>query len=182
MVKKTLLALSLFIFSTASIMMSSPPVASAANIDDMFREDAIECLATNIYFESANESLAGQISVGMVVLNRVNDARFPSDVCSVVYQGRYGKNERASAARLHKCQFSWACDGKPDIVRDKDKLYEIYKVAELVYQMYKEGYDITDGATHYHATYVNPKWNRDRGMERIAKVDRHIFYRWHTRG
>ena len=55
---------------------------------------------------------------------------------------------------------------------------EAYKVAELVYQMYKEGYDITDGATHYHATYVNPKWTNDRGMKRITKVDTHIFYRW----
>ena len=176
MVKKTLLAVTLFISSTASLMMTSPPVASAANIDDMFRDDAIECLATNIYFESANESLAGQISVGMVVLNRVNDARFPSDVCSVVNQGRYGKNERAT--RKHQCQFSWACDGKSDVARDKQKLNEAYKVAELVYQMYKEGYDITDGATHYHATYVNPKWTNDRGMKRITKVDTHIFYRW----
>ena len=178
MVKKTLLAITLFLSSTASIMMSAPPVASAANIDDMPKQAAIECLATNIYFESANESLAGQISVGMVVLNRVNDARFPSEVCDVVYQGRYGKRERASAARKHQCQFSWACDGKSDVARDKQKLDDAFKVAELVYQMHKKGYDITDGATHYHATYVNPKWNKDRNMKRITKVDRHIFYRW----
>ena len=178
MVKKTLLAVTLFISSTASLMMSAPPVATAANIDDMAKIDAIECLATNIYFESANESLAGQIAVGMVVLNRVNDSRFPDEVCDVVYQGRFGKEERASAARKHRCQFSWACDGKSDVARDKKKLNEALNVAELVYQMYKEGYDITDGATHYHATYVNPKWNRDRGMKRITKVDTHIFYRW----
>ena len=92
MVKKTLLAVTLFISSTASLMMTSPPVASAANIDDMFRDDAIECLATNIYFESANESLAGQISVGMVVLNRVNDARFPSPGHVMVNQMSLGIN------------------------------------------------------------------------------------------
>jgi len=178
MVKKTLLAVTLFLSSTASIMMSVPPIASAANIDDMPREDAIECLATNIYFESANESLTGQISVGMVVLNRVNDSRFPSEICDVVYQGRYGKNERAT--RKNQCQFSWACDGKPDIAKDRKKLDNAFKVAELVYQMHKKGYDITDGATHYHATYVNPKWSRDRNMKRITKVDTHIFYRWES--
>lgn len=176
MVKKTILALTLFLSSTASIMMSAPPVASAANIDDMLKTEAIECLAKNIYFESANESLAGQISVGMVVLNRVNDARFPSEICDVVYQGRYGKNERAT--RKNQCQFSWACDGKSDVARDKQKLDDAFKVAELVYQMHKKGYDITDGATHYHATYVDPKWNKDRNMKRITKVDTHIFYRW----
>jgi spore germination cell wall hydrolase CwlJ-like protein len=178
MVKNTLLALSLFLLSTASIMMSSPPVASAANIDDMSKEEAIECLATNIYFESANESLAGKISVSMVVLNRVNDSRYPSEVCDVVYQGRYGKNERASAARKNQCQFSWACDNKSDTARNKEKLAESFQVAELVYRMYKEGFDITDGATHYHASYVNPKWAKDRGMKRVTKVDTHIFYRW----
>ena len=178
MVKKTLLAVTLFLSSTASIMMSVPPIASAANIDDMPKEDAIECLATNIYFESANESLTGQISVGMVVLNRVNDSRFPSEICDVVYQGRYGKNERAT--RKNQCQFSWACDGKPDIAKDRKKLDNAFKVAELVYQMHKKGYDITDGATHYHATYVNPKWSRDRNMKRITKVDTHIFYRWES--
>jgi len=178
MVKKTLLAVILFLSSTASIMMSVPPIASAANIDDMPKEDAIECLATNIYFESANESLTGQISVGMVVLNRVNDSRFPSEICDVVYQGRYGKNERAT--RKNQCQFSWACDGKPDIAKDRKKLDNAFKVAELVYQMHKKGYDITDGATHYHATYVNPKWSRDRNMKRITKVDTHIFYRWES--
>lgn len=180
MVKNTILAVALFISSTASLMMSAPPAATAANIDDMPRVDAIECLATNIYFESANESLTGQIAVGMVVLNRVNDSRFPSEICDVVYQGRFGKNERASAARKHKCQFSWACDGKPDIARDKVKLDNAFKVAELVYQMHKKGYDITDGATHYHATYVNPKWNKDRNMKRVTKVDTHIFYRWES--
>ncbi len=37
---------------------------------------------------------------------------------------------------------------------------------------------ITEGSTHYHATYVSPKWRTDRGMELIGRVGAHIFYRW----
>lgn len=176
MVKKTILALALFLSSAASLMITAQHPAIAANIDDMPEEQAIECLARNIYFESANESLAGQISVGLVVLNRVNDARFPSEICDVIYQGRFGTNTRAK--KLHACQFSWTCDGKSDNPRSETKMQEAKKVAQLVYQMHKSGYDITDGATHYHATYVSPSWNRDTNMKRVGKVDTHIFYRW----
>jgi hypothetical protein len=38
--------------------------------------------------------------------------------------------------------------------------------------------DITEGSTHYHTNYVNPKWKNDRGMARITSVGTHIFYRW----
>ena len=34
----------------------------------------------------------------------------------------------------------------------------------------------TGGATHYHATYVNPVWNS--GLIRTNKIGTHIFYRF----
>ena len=37
----------------------------------------------------------------------------------------------------------------------------------------------TAGATHYHATYVNPVWNS--GLIRTKKIGTHIFYRFPTR-
>ena len=37
---------------------------------------------------------------------------------------------------------------------------------------------ITEGATHYHATYVKPNWRHDRGMDLIGRIGSHIFYRW----
>ena len=45
-----------------------------------------ECLAKNIYFEARNQSVAGQIAVAQVVINRVNDDRFPNTICKVVQQ------------------------------------------------------------------------------------------------
>ena len=37
---------------------------------------------------------------------------------------------------------------------------------------------ITEGATHYHATYVNPSWNRMKNMDLVGRIGKHIFYRW----
>jgi spore germination cell wall hydrolase CwlJ-like protein len=40
---------------------------------------------------------------------------------------------------------------------------------------------ITEGATHYHTTYVNPRWNKSRkgwSITRIGRIGAHIFYRW----
>ena len=66
------------------------------------------CLTTAIYFESRSESALGQLALALVVLNRAQTSR--SSVCGVVYKG---------ANRINACQFSFACDGKPDVVDDK---------------------------------------------------------------
>ena len=38
------------------------------------------CLALNVYHEARDQSTAGQIAVTQVVINRVNDDRFPDSV------------------------------------------------------------------------------------------------------
>ena len=38
-------------------------------------------MAANIYHEAGNQSMIGQMAVGQVVLNRVEDDRFPDTVC-----------------------------------------------------------------------------------------------------
>ncbi len=45
-----------------------------------------ECLMRAMYFESNRSSAEGMYAVGTVVMNRVADKRFPSDVCGVVGQ------------------------------------------------------------------------------------------------
>jgi spore germination cell wall hydrolase CwlJ-like protein len=37
-------------------------------------------------------------------------------------------------------------------------------------------YDITDGATHYHADYVMPAWAKTK--TRTVEIQDHIFYKW----
>ena len=35
---------------------------------------------------------------------------------------------------------------------------------------------LTEGATHYHATYVSPKWADE--LQLVGRIGEHIFYRW----
>ena len=49
-------------------------------------DEQTECLARAVYYESQGESLAGQLSVAEVIINRSRSGRFPSSVCGVVRQ------------------------------------------------------------------------------------------------
>ena len=135
--------------------------------------EAIVCLALNVYHEAKNQSLAGQIAVAEVVMNRVDDPRYPNNVCDVVKQGLTYKWKPSVPIR-NQCQFSWYCDGKSDVAKEKDAWEESISIAKGVYYGYLDAY--LEGATHYHAYYVNPSWAETKTY--ITRIDDHIFYRW----
>lgn len=122
-------------------------------------KNQIQCLAENAYYEAGNQSTKGKIAVTNVVMNRVQDKRFPKTPCAVIHQKR-GK----------VCQFSWVCEGHKRI-RDWAEYVESRRVAEQVY-LNNVG-DVTNGSKFYHANYVNPGWN----LKRITQIGSHIFYR-----
>tara|TARA_B100001094_G_C18191648_1_gene807707 strand:+ start:178 stop:834 length:657 start_codon:yes stop_codon:yes gene_type:complete len=147
------------------------------------------CMALNIYYESRSDNLAGQYAVADVVLNRMHDDRYPDTICDVVRQGPVRESwktkqdpdlpedQRKYNPIRNMCQFSWYCDGKSDDPKDETGWAQAQYVAGAI--MYSGKYrGITEGATHYHATYVKPKWRLDRGMNHIGRVGSHIFYRW----
>ena len=70
-------------------MMSLTPLATADTVPtkQQFITDEAFCLAQNVYFETRNQPLAGQMAVISVTVNRVNDSRFPNTICQVVYEG-----------------------------------------------------------------------------------------------
>ena len=135
----------------------------------------IACLAVNIYHEARGESKDGQIAVAFVTLNRVKSNSYPDTICGVVYQGYHKPSWRDETKMVpirHRCQFSWYCDGKPDIVRDFD-IYE--EIIELSIDVWEDRYeDNTQGSLFYHADYVEPTWAQH--MAKTVKIDRHIFY------
>ena len=148
------------------------------------------CMARNIFFESSIDSHAGMSAVADVVLNRVRDNRYPNTVCEVVHQAvmkeswktkqdpNLPDSERVYYPKRHMCQFSWFCDGKSD---DIPLGSENWVRAQMVaWEMMHEGRfrGITEGATHYHATYVDPSWSTQRGMDLVGRIGLHIFYRW----
>ena len=74
----------------------------------------MSCLAEALYFEARGEPIKGQLAVGEVVLNRVEDPRYPNSICKVVNQG---------TGRRFACQFTYTCDGKLETVFESCLLY-----------------------------------------------------------
>ncbi|MEM9105939.1 MAG: cell wall hydrolase [Pseudomonadota bacterium] len=136
----------------------------------VFERKEQQCLASGIYFEARGEPIKGQAAVAQVILNRVRNPAFPDTICGVVYQNKRWRN---------RCQFSFACDGKRDRVRSAQQ-YALARDVAMAVTAGKIYLDQVGSSTHYHATYVNPKWART--MKRVGKIGLHIFYRTHRGG
>jgi spore germination cell wall hydrolase CwlJ-like protein len=105
------------------------------------------------------------MAVAQVVMNRVFSGYYPNSVCGVVYQ---------NADRHLACQFTFACDGIPDVVNEPEAWVRAKQIAR----------DTLDGklwltevgkATHYHAYWVRPSWVHE--MFKLNKIGVHTFYR-----
>jgi spore germination cell wall hydrolase CwlJ-like protein len=129
------------------------------------RAKAEKCLANAVYFEARGEPVRGQMAVAQVVMNRVFSPFYPNDVCGVVYQ---------NAHRHNACQFTFACDGIPDVVTEQDMWIRAKRIAK----------ETLDGklwlpeigkSTHYHAYWVRPSWVGE--MKKMFKLGVHTFYR-----
>ena len=147
--------------------VAKPPMSPAQllNLHDADYDKAERCLAQAIYFEARAEPVRGQQAVAQVVLNRVFSPYYPKDVCSVVYQ---------NAHRHLSCQFTFACDGKPEAIRERGAWARANRIAKQALDA-KVWLPEVAKATHYHATYVKPDWIRD--MKMLVKTGVHIFYR-----
>jgi len=132
------------------------------------------CMAQNIYFESANQSFAGKLAVGHVVINRVRDKQFPNNVCDVIYQAKTKINWKGNEVPIrNQCQFSWYCDGKSDEPVDSKTWMTSLYIADLLLEV---GYrDITEGSLYYHADYIRPYWADV--LEHVVTIDNHLFYK-----
>lgn len=138
---------------------------------EQFQEQQ-QCIAMNIYHEARSDGKLGQKAVAFVTLNRVQSGRYPDTPCDVVYQASLDSNGKP---KRNQCQFSWYCDGKKDDPKNEE-LWEVSK--QMAYEVmtdYGNVEDPTDGATMYHASYVNPSWAKD--YERTVRIDTHIFYK-----
>ena len=138
----------------------SPDYISAAQ-----RTKELDCLTRNIYWEAASEPFEGKVGVAQVTLNRLASGRFAPSVCGVVYQKNIFYEKVV-------CQFSWFCE-------PAHKVKAIYKPLwteseEVAKKVLLEGFRLPGlkNALYYHATYINPGWNR----KKITTVGHHIFY------
>ena len=136
----------------------------------------LACMATAIYFEARGEPMVGQVAVAQVIMSRVYDERYPNTICEVVKQGYY-YSWNPEIPIPDKCQFSFWCDGKPENIKDEDAYFWATEVAQAV--MVGTLYDTTQGATHYHAYYVQPSWSKK--FTQTVRINDHIFYRWENK-
>ena len=123
------------------------------------------CLARAVYFEARSESELGQMAVAKVILNRTRADGFPKTICGVVYQG---------SNRRNSCQFSFACDGLPDDVKQPGAWVQAKSIAKKAIAGDTKMGRALGAAVNYHADYVKPKWSKT--MRRLVKIGRHIFY------
>ena len=141
--------------------------ASNGSITESLSADSrneVHCLALNIYFEARSEPEIGQRAVAHVVMNRVAHPGYPDSVCQVVQQG----GEQA----LHRCQFSWWCDGGSDKPANQKAWGQSLRLARQIYLGILK--DTTDAALWYHASYVKPYWSK--ALLQGDKIGQHIFY------
>ncbi|HTM79018.1 MAG TPA: cell wall hydrolase [Devosia sp.] len=124
------------------------------------------CLASAIYFEARGEAYRGQVAVAQVVLNRVKDHRYPNTICGVVYQNQ---------TRRNSCQFSFACDGIPEVINDAKSWTQAEDIASKVTAGELYLTEVAD-STHYHASYVRPAWAPR--MQKVTQIGLHIFYKF----
>jgi spore germination cell wall hydrolase CwlJ-like protein len=121
----------------------------------------LNCLTNNIFYEAESESFKGKLAVAQVTMNRVRSGLFMNDICRTVYQ----KTKKT-------CQFSWVCHkSKRQISINSQEYIDSRAAAEKVLF---DGYRLTklNDALYYHATYVDPRWNK----RRIIRIGKHIFY------
>lgn len=116
-----------------------------------------ECLAIAVYFESKSESLAGQLAVAEVVINRSESGRFPKSICGVVKQ---------------PSQFSFVRGGRlPAVPRGSKQWRTAVAIAHIATNDLATG--VVPKALFFHATRVSPGWK----LKRLATVGNHVFYR-----
>ena len=144
--------------------------------------DEVKCLAQNIYFEARDQTIKGQIAVALVTLNRVESRQFPNTICKVIHQASRYSNGKL---KKHKCHFSWYCDGKSDIPRDRIAWKVSKTIARAMLRRtganikhFGKKWDMKDflnGAKYYHRIDVNPYWNNK--MIKVMTIGDHIFWK-----
>ena len=123
--------------------------------------DPLTCLAVALFFETRGEPQEGMEAVANVIINRVEDSRYPDTVCGVVWE---------------PYAFSYTHDGLSDDPKRhtgyQDKL--AWVKAQEVAKDALQGNLLGITSTHYHATNVLPFWAKHYILD--TRVGNHLFY------
>lgn len=124
--------------------------------DSAAADEALQCLAGAIYFESKGEPLTGQLAVAEVIINRAKSGRFPADVCDVVKQ---------------RGQFSFVRGGQIPAINKGTSYRTAIAVAKVALA------DAWNSPAE-KALYFNTADRRPAGrVIKVASIGNHVFYR-----
>ncbi|MBM7096277.1 MULTISPECIES: cell wall hydrolase [Alteribacter] len=111
----------------------------------------VEVLAKVVHGEARGESYEGKVAVAAVVLNRVGDNEFPSDVKGVVFQ---------------RNAFTAVLDGQYNLTPERDA----YRAVRDAYT----GWDPSKGSTYYYNPDIaTSSWIFTRSP--VVTIGKHIF-------
>lgn len=160
----------------------------------------LQCLARNIFHESANEPIEGKVAVGVVTLNRAKDSRFGDSICEVVHKRTvFRKTQEVVTQETQQrawfrpketvtvrsqvvknisiCQFSWTCESVRKPRADDQRWIESQEIARNLlisqdtYSDYREKYS---SALYFHALHVRPVWAKQK--RHVSRIGGHHFY------
>ena len=127
------------------ISVSSGASSSKYNSNDRY------LLAKVIYAEARGESYTGQVAIGAVVLNRVEDSRFPNTIAGVIYQ-------------------PWAFTAVNDGQINLEPNQKAYQAADDALN----GWDPTYGCVYYY----NPQTATSKWIwttKKVTQIGKHVF-------
>ena len=123
----------------------------------------VDCLAMNVYREAGYESVAGQLAVAIVTMNRVQSGKFKNTVCRVVHQSRDGL-----------CQFSWTCVKSGQSAVNPRVYNYIKELSTKVFINRPLIHDYMRGAVFFHKNDIKPNW---KNVRVVTRVGQHVFYK-----
>jgi spore germination cell wall hydrolase CwlJ-like protein len=109
----------------------------------------------------------GQWAVANVIINRALSKRFPTTMCGVVYQN--------ANQGLNRCQFTFACNGQPDMTSERQAWVKANRIADAAFSEFQHGQRpgvVPGSALYYHTTSVTTDW----GFKQVAQIGQHVFY------
>jgi spore germination cell wall hydrolase CwlJ-like protein len=151
------------LFVTCASARAEPPSTAQIKANAERR-----CLTEAMFFEAGSEGDEGMRAVAEVILRRQATPGFPKTVCKVI---------RSGLAKV-SCEFSYLCDGSRRRPRGRGLWMQSWRLAGEILADKKAALaeNITEGATHFHASYVSPEWDK-LGLVKTVQIGQHIFYR-----
>ena len=136
-------------FTVFILFAANTPVAQAGS--GTYSSNDVTVLAKMIHGEARGESYIGKVAVGAVILNRVEDKKFPDSVYSVCFQ-----------------------PGAFDAVRDGQYYMEPDNASINAAKAALNGWDPTYGALYYwNPDTATSKWIWSRKI--ITQIGKHVF-------